>query len=471
MITIRTVLPALALFLAVFAHGGEQDGEHSSVIGPDGELAICPIGFSNARAYGIGPGQRCIVEVLVSNHGKKPVHIPLSSLPTSLGSDLQVTAHRSGGGREITLPARLPRRLAGGPPLSILPGRSFLISSWFIPWTEGEYTWSITIRNDLRSGRERIGAWTGEVKIPHVWVGEMRFSGSVTIRDQEPIGRIDVIKSNPALIVADSLLGKSVSFEFNEIGLAEAIERIRKLAGYPIAFAPGIDMEKAAPVTLKVTDMPAREALGWLLKLGWPGEPLGYEYKNGIVVVDLEDNLCVDGIVRDIRTPLEDAEAIVLSEGCPLGERLGALARLVEMRHVFATDTLVRIESETREDPLIHPHVVRALNEMAFRGTGYRELALFDYIARNRRSTPMERVLCLDVLAAYAGRTGAIWPRSGGGVWPHRDAINGGVSPHIITAQERELAARLLKRLWADLDMKPGRIDQLLKPQSASLSP
>ncbi|MHC5057140.1 MAG: hypothetical protein ACYTKD_20880 [Planctomycetota bacterium] len=467
MSTVRVVLPLLGLVLGASARAGEQDGEHSAVIGPDGELAICPITFSNARAYGIGPGQRCIVEVWVGNADKVPVHIPLSSVPTSLGSAFQVTAHLSGGGRELTLPAPLPQRPGNGTLLSVLPGKGALISSWFIPWTEGEYTWSMTIRNVLRSRHERIGAWAGEVKIPYVWVGEARFSGSVTIRGQEPMGRADAMKSRPGAIGAYALLGKRVSFDLTEIDLAEAIERLRGLAEYPIVFAPGVDLKKSAPVTLKVADIPAREALSWLLKVGWPGEPLAYEYKNGAVVVDLEDNLYVDGIARDIRTPLEDAEAMVLSERRPLGERLGALARLVRMRHIFATDTLVRIENETREDPLIHPHVVRALNEMAFRGTGYRELALFDYIARNRRSTPMERILCLDVLAAYAGRAGAIWPRGGGGVWPHRDVVNGGVSPHLVTTAERELAARLLKRLWADLGMRPGRIDKLLEPRAA----
>ena len=40
------------------------------------------------------------------------------------------------------------------------------------------------------------------------------------------------------------------------------------------------------------------------------------------------------------------------------------------------------------------------------------------------------------------------------------------VPPHVVTAEESELAASLQKRRWADLGMKPGRIEQLLEQQA-----
>jgi hypothetical protein len=117
------------------------------------------------------------------------------------------------------------------------------------------------------------------------------------------------------------------------------------------------------------------------------------------------------------------------------------------MKHIYATEFLARVETKTRGDPVIHPHVVQALHEMAFSGTGYRELPLFGFIAGDNRSTPMERVLCLDVLSAFAGER-----------W--------GVSPHVVTPDEKELAARMLKRLRADCGLGPGDVEELLKRES-----
>jgi len=62
-------------------------------------------------------------------------------------------------------------------------------------------------------------------------------------------------------------LERSVSFEFVETPLGRAIEFFGTLAEMPFALAPAAERARATPVTLKVTNMPFSDALGWTCRL------------------------------------------------------------------------------------------------------------------------------------------------------------------------------------------------------------
>lgn len=434
----------------------ESSPWESKVVGPEGQIQDYPIQFGRMTPEALAPGQKCWVGIAVTNRGKIPIRIPIICAPSSVGSVLSVKARKLEGGEEVSYPSGALGRQGIFQVVTILPGRTEWLQTWFVPWSPGMYEWTLVLENRTTRWTEwhteslarGPGRWT-DVTIPNVWVGKVVLSGTAKTVCSEPSDREDVLASGR--LRAHGLLTREVSFEFVDKPLEQALREFGKLAKVKVVLAPEASEKRNEPINLKASKMSTKEALAWILRLA----DLDYEGRSTTVVVNKRENLKGDGSIVDIQSELETLEGVVLDDRRPLGPRLGALSSLVEMRHVFATDALVRIENETRDDRLIHTHVVRALHDMAFKGTGYRELVLFGYIAADKRTTTQERILCLDVLSTYA-KYGEFPPRPS--TWCFGQSI-----VHVVTEKEKEGAARILKRLERDLELGRGGIEKLLK--------
>ena len=288
-------------------------------------------------------GEKSFVPVMIRNRGNAPLWIPLRGEPACTGSVIVLKVRKKDGGEEVSYPTTTHVAKADQPdqlPILILRNdRQFnWLSTWFIPWSPGDYEYNLTVDNSIREMLERVctqdeHGLTSFVKklqpIPNVWVGKATFSGAFRVEDA-------------------------------------------------------------------LTNRP--EELGG----------------------------------TRLRVRLESLTADVLNKGLPLNARLGFLAALVKMRHVYACDALLTVEKETRGDAVMHPGAVRALHQMAYCGTGYRALSRFAELAQGKDLLADERALCLDALETFARR---------------REIIHEGRTIHIVTEEEKKLAQIALDQL------------------------
>lgn len=137
-----------------------------------------------------------------------------------------------------------------------------------------------------------------------------------------------------------------------------------------------------------------------------------------------------------------------LDKGAPLRERCAAIASMVNLRHVYATDALMAVEKETRKDRIMHPQVVKALYDITYHGTGYRAVQRFAELALKRDVHVAERALCIDVLTTFA-------------TWKHLK--HDGRIIHVVTREETKAAQTAIQKLKARITDEPEEIQQLLR--------
>ena len=174
-----------------------------------------------------------------------------------------------------------------------------------------------------------------------------------------------------------------------------------------------------------------------------------------------EDGWCFD--VFDLKKRLDELRAtIATASPSTLGDAAAAIETLVEMRHVFAVETLVSLEHEMRpapprregevpaENPLrrvVHSQIVGALHRLARHGAGYLALATFEAVAKDRNVGVSDRVLCISVLKSFLGK----------------EITHRGRTIHVITAEEQSLARRAIEALRADAEGEPEAIQRVLQ--------
>jgi hypothetical protein len=167
--------------------------------------------------------------------------------------------------------------------------------------------------------------------------------------------------------------------------------------------------------------------------------------------------------VFDLNGQLEKLRESVLSyPGAPLRRATQAIDSLVAMRHVFAVDTLVSLEKETRERlgrgeaydrELLHHEVVSALRRMVYSGAGYRALPTFVSLALDKGQYTDKRLLCIDVLCSFA----------------HSKAIErDGRVIHVITEVEGAIAREALKKLHEAGRDEPEEVARALRSRGHS---
>jgi len=132
----------------------------------------------------------------------------------------------------------------------------------------------------------------------------------------------------------------------------------------------------------------------------------------------------------DLKQVLNNLRNTALNETTPLRNRLSALSSLQEMRHQFATDTLIDIEQQSRMSPTIHHAVISALYKMALCGTGYKALPIFRTIALDPRAALPEKTLCVDALQTFAREA---------------ELRSGGRLVHVVTPEQKRFAKEALQ--------------------------
>lgn len=100
----------------------------------------------------------------------------------------------------------------------------------------------------------------------------------------------------------------------------------------------------------------------------------------------------------NLRGAMNAVKATVRDKGKKLSERLTAISHLVDLRHLYATKTLEELEAETQDEPLIHYHVVKALYDLFWYGTGHAALPTICKMTQKRSTPSNERTLCLEIL-------------------------------------------------------------------------
>lgn len=187
-------------------------------------------------------------------------------------------------------------------------------------------------------------------------------------------------------------------------------------------------LAKGLPIT-RVADVPIRNV--------WVGR------------VVFEGKLAVEeGASEKLKKTLGSLRADALDPRKPILDAYKALTALVEMRHIYATDTLMAIEKETRVEKVYHTVVLKALCDIAYHGTGYRALRLFAELALDHNATPLDRVLCVHVLATF-GRSKTL---------SHKGRVF-----HVVGAGERELAQKALAKLRAGTGDLPADLANALE--------
>ena len=133
----------------------------------------------------VSVGERCVVPVMFKNRGKANLRVPLKGVPATTSSIISLKVWKTGGGEEVSYPPspyttkfdepdQLPILLLGRNDGDVVNW----LSTWFIPWSPGEYEYTLTVENNVREMfQEMLVRANGETRfvrqlqpIPNVWV-------------------------------------------------------------------------------------------------------------------------------------------------------------------------------------------------------------------------------------------------------------------------------------------------------------
>ena len=152
----------------------------------------------------IGPvggwvGEKTTIPVTLTNQGDAPMVIPLQGNPPTIASVLTIQVKKRGGGEEVSYPeSRCHRGMVNEvdqAPLLLVRHDVPLnwLSTSFVPWSPGEYDYTLTLKNDAKEMLQYVPVRddTGGIStrktmqpIPGVWTGKWTTTGSFVVEDR-----------------------------------------------------------------------------------------------------------------------------------------------------------------------------------------------------------------------------------------------------------------------------------------------